>query len=392
MFLTTWLLDHMLLQLYHNNALNPCISNSLNFLNTTASLWNELQEHYSQLDGHRIYQLTNDLVQLKQNNYAIEVFYHKLKGLWDECDALEAPYMCVCACSCKNGRVNGDRDQRKRLIQFLIGLDECYVNVRGQILLMQPMPTVAKAYGLIRQEEKQREGYVQQTTNSAALYAHSNYARPTYHNNNRANRNFTQGESSNRNSNQSDVIVRRSTFRKGVICGNCSKEGHLSEECYKLKHLGSTPTTLNEADLAMSARMDQLQNQLNQMMLLMQQNSSDGTGLNTFNSAVDSGATDHICITLTSMYNVRLCKHPIYITLPNGHHTQVRHIGSVYINPSITLHDVMTSTRGLLMEPSVMVSTSLSKRNQHQSHLPSQSTTATSSYGMLGLDILLTLS
>ncbi|GJY12934.1 cysteine-rich receptor-like protein kinase 8 [Tanacetum coccineum] len=218
--------------------------------------------------------------------------------LWDECDALEAPYMCVCACSCENGRVNGERDQRKRLIQFLMGLDECYANVRGKILLMQPMPTVAKAYGLIRQEEKQREGYVQQILTSATLFAHSNYARPAYHGKNRTNRNFTQGESSNRNSNQSDVTMRRSTFRKGVICEKCSKEGHLSEECYKLvgypigyplhgkyrppnqrtntpktvnmtqkvpntstsqdKHPGSTPTTQSGEDLAMSARMDQL--------------------------------------------------------------------------------------------------------------------------------------
>nr|GEX97258.1 uncharacterized mitochondrial protein AtMg00810-like [Tanacetum cinerariifolium] len=65
--------------------------------------------------------------------------------------------MYVCACVCENGRINGVRDQRKRLIQFLMGLDECYANVRGQILLMNPMPIVAKAYRMIRLKEKQRE-------------------------------------------------------------------------------------------------------------------------------------------------------------------------------------------------------------------------------------------
>ncbi|GKC18980.1 cysteine-rich receptor-like protein kinase 8, partial [Tanacetum coccineum] len=180
----------MMIALNAKNKLK-IISNSLNFLNTTASLWKELQEHYSQLDSHRIYQLTNDLVQLKQNNCAIEVFYHKLKGLWDECDALEAPYMCVCACSCENGRVNGERDQRKRLIQFLMGLDECYANVRGKILL--------------------RKNFVMQHAICVAKAS-----RPAYHGKNRTNRNFTQGESSNRNSNQSDVTMRKSTFRKGV--------------------------------------------------------------------------------------------------------------------------------------------------------------------------------
>ncbi|GKE35286.1 hypothetical protein Tco_1454608, partial [Tanacetum coccineum] len=68
----------------------------------STALWSELNEHYSQLDGHIIYQ--------------------------DELDALEAPYDCVYPCDCTNGRNNGERYQRKRLIQFLIGLDKSYIN------------------------------------------------------------------------------------------------------------------------------------------------------------------------------------------------------------------------------------------------------------------------
>ncbi|GJT41668.1 cysteine-rich receptor-like protein kinase 8 [Tanacetum coccineum] len=130
------------------NTITEQISNSLSFVNSASSLWKELQEHYSQLDGHRVYQLTHDLVQLKQNNTAIKIYYHKLKGLWDE--------------------VDGERDQWKRLIQFLMGLDECYANIRGQILLMNPVPTVAKAYNMIRQEEKN----LLQKFQSQLLYLH----------------------------------------------------------------------------------------------------------------------------------------------------------------------------------------------------------------------------
>ncbi|GJV13450.1 cysteine-rich receptor-like protein kinase 8 [Tanacetum coccineum] len=90
-------------------------------------------------------------------NSSVEVYYHKLKGLWDELDALEAPYTCTCKFVCANGKTNGERDQRKRLIQFLMGLDESYTNLRGQILLLQPLPIVAKAYNMLRQEEKQKE-------------------------------------------------------------------------------------------------------------------------------------------------------------------------------------------------------------------------------------------
>ncbi|GJZ43260.1 cysteine-rich receptor-like protein kinase 8, partial [Tanacetum coccineum] len=92
------------------NTIDEQISNSLSFVNTAYDIWKELQEHYFHVDGHRVYQLTNDLVQLKQNNLAIEIYYHKLKGLWDEYDSLEAPYMCFCACVYENGRINGERD------------------------------------------------------------------------------------------------------------------------------------------------------------------------------------------------------------------------------------------------------------------------------------------
>ncbi|GKC08791.1 hypothetical protein Tco_1000401 [Tanacetum coccineum] len=119
------------------NTVSGQISNNLNFINYVSKLWVELQEHYAQIDGHMIFQLTNDMVQLKQENCSIEVYYHKLKGFQDEYDALEAPYMCTCVCNCNNRRINGERDQRKRLIQFLMGLDESYCNIRGQILLMQ---------------------------------------------------------------------------------------------------------------------------------------------------------------------------------------------------------------------------------------------------------------
>ncbi|XP_071699399.1 uncharacterized protein [Rutidosis leptorrhynchoides] len=139
----------------------------------------ELQEHYSQIDGHRVYQLANDISQLKQNNCTIEVYYHKLKGLYDEADALEAPYVCSCTYTCENGRNNGEREQRKRLIQFLMGLDESYANTRGQILLMQLLLTITKAYGMIKQEEKQREGILPKVTMPALM--------STYHNGNKTN-------------------------------------------------------------------------------------------------------------------------------------------------------------------------------------------------------------
>ncbi|XP_071708327.1 uncharacterized protein [Rutidosis leptorrhynchoides] len=224
-------------------------------------------------------QIANEISQLKQDQCTVEIYYQKLKGYWDELDALEAPYICTCICNCENGRVNGEREQRKRLIQFLMGLDECYSNVRGQILLMQPMSNAAKAYGMIRQEEKQKEQHTVKSSISAALSMQSN---------NRSTSRWISQKTTT-------ATYKKSTFKKGVFCSNCSLEGHTKEECYKIVGYpvghplhdkfkppnrvnssatqtntgksvnmvtsGKSDNTSNEA--AMNARMDQLQNQLN---------------------------------------------------------------------------------------------------------------------------------
>ena len=70
------------------NTISEQIGNNLSFINSASALWTELNEHYSQLDGHRIYQVTNDIINHKHGNTTIELYYHKLKGLWNELDAL----------------------------------------------------------------------------------------------------------------------------------------------------------------------------------------------------------------------------------------------------------------------------------------------------------------
>ncbi|GJV07798.1 cysteine-rich receptor-like protein kinase 8 [Tanacetum coccineum] len=225
------------------NTIDEQISNSLNLFNTACDLWKELQEHYSQLDGHRVYQLTNDLVQLKQNNLAIEIYYHKMKGLWDEYDSLEAPYMCVCACVCENGRINGERDQRKRLIQFLMGLDECYANVRGT-------HTVA-TQGLTIQDLEEtivKGNHLQEITIRVDI-AYKIVGYPVGH--------PLHGKYK-----PSNQTLKNNTQDNNRTINMTMSQGNSNES--------AVTTTSNDA--AMNARMDQLQNQLNQMILMMQNN------------------------------------------------------------------------------------------------------------------------
>ncbi|KAL0413896.1 UNVERIFIED_CONTAM: hypothetical protein Sradi_1591300 [Sesamum radiatum] len=47
--------------------------------------------------------------------------------------------------------------QREHLMQFLMGLDESFKGIRNQILIMEPLPSVSKAYAIVLRVERQRE-------------------------------------------------------------------------------------------------------------------------------------------------------------------------------------------------------------------------------------------
>ncbi|RVX07423.1 hypothetical protein CK203_022506 [Vitis vinifera] len=55
-----------------------------------------------------------------------------------------------------NAAAHGAQQDQQKLMQFLMGLNESYSAIRGQILLMNPLPSVRQAYFSVSQEEKQR--------------------------------------------------------------------------------------------------------------------------------------------------------------------------------------------------------------------------------------------
>ncbi|GJR79245.1 cysteine-rich receptor-like protein kinase 8 [Tanacetum coccineum] len=248
------------------NTVSEQISNNLSFINIASALWLELQDHYSQLDRHRIYQLSNDIAQLKQSNYFVEVYYQRMKGYWDEIDALEAPYMCICNCTCENGRLNGAKENRKRLIQFLMGLGESFANLRGQILLMQPLLTATKAYGMLRQEEKQRESLTPKHIAPTVTSTFTNNTHPSQSH-------FRQNRSFNDTGNhRSDSNARRSTFKQVRPTNNniAPNSRPRTVNMATASEVASTSTRETQDDSAVFAKMDNLQNQLNQVMLILQ--------------------------------------------------------------------------------------------------------------------------
>ena len=111
-------------------------------------------------------------------------YFTKMKGLWDELGSYnDSP-----SCSCGAMKKHHEKEERNALMQFLMGLNESYSAVRGQILLMNPLPSLRRAYALVSQEEKQRElGSARVVAESAAMVVRSSQQQQRANNNQRPN-------------------------------------------------------------------------------------------------------------------------------------------------------------------------------------------------------------
>ncbi|GJT22796.1 ALP1-like protein [Tanacetum coccineum] len=236
-----------------------------------------------------IYQLVNDIVNLKQENCSIEVYYHKLKGIWDEHDALKAPY-----------------------------LYECYSNLRGQILLLQPLPSVAKAYGMVRQEEKQREGILPKSLGSAAFSTQS-YQQTRFNNPNRnANLNIQTDPKQEGKLKGYSIGHPLHGKYKHPVSRNVNVNDNRNPKV-NFVHGNDTASTSNQKDPPTGKVSS----------YTIRKHKFIASVVSRFKTAwvTDSGATIHICIILSIMHDTLIYNPPIHVTLPNGQTVEVKICG-----------------------------------------------------------------
>ncbi|GKB65129.1 ribonuclease H-like domain-containing protein [Tanacetum coccineum] len=89
-------------------------------------VWDE-KETYDKVDGSVTFNLHHKINSLSQNGSSIADYYHRLNALWKQFDAL-----------------------------FLMGLDDCYMQITSNILSRDELPDVRSAYAIIYGEESHR--------------------------------------------------------------------------------------------------------------------------------------------------------------------------------------------------------------------------------------------
>ncbi|KAL0337619.1 UNVERIFIED_CONTAM: hypothetical protein Scaly_2037000 [Sesamum calycinum] len=145
---TTWIL----------NRISKEIVGSFMYAKSARTLWLDLEERYGECNRPLLYQLQREITSLAQGNMSIVEYFSKLRMVWDEIDKLMPTPQCTCGgCTCGVSKATADQATFTRLFQFLIGLSETFDHLRDQLLVMDPVLTVNKAYSMVLRVEKQRE-------------------------------------------------------------------------------------------------------------------------------------------------------------------------------------------------------------------------------------------
>ncbi|KAF7130537.1 hypothetical protein RHSIM_Rhsim10G0073900 [Rhododendron simsii] len=169
---------------------------------------------------------------------SVVTYFTKLKGLWDELSSLCAIPSCTCGAMTEALHYQ----QRQRTMKFLMGLNESYFAVCGQILLMDPLPSVNRAYSLVLQEERQREVsfYKPTTLDVAALMVKENL-------------------NAQERKNYKNAGKKKGEKNERPKCTHCRWEGHTIDTCYRIHgyppghrlHKASSQPSANQVSLPM---------------------------------------------------------------------------------------------------------------------------------------------
>ncbi|XP_049410368.1 uncharacterized protein LOC125873475 [Solanum stenotomum] len=211
------------------HSLSKDIADSLQYVNNAAELWQELEDRYDQTNGAKLYQLQKEINDLVQGSMDVTTYYTKMKRLWEELGTLDISNQCNCVCVCGAKTTIHKAEKDRRLIQFLMGLNEVYTVVRGNILMMNLLPTIAQGFSILIQEEKQREVKRRShlTMEGTSLNAHGESQF-------RTNYNTQYNNTWNRYSQQSGNFQQKgSSSGLRLFCDYCKRPGHIKDKCYR---------------------------------------------------------------------------------------------------------------------------------------------------------------
>ncbi|XP_074328420.1 uncharacterized protein LOC141666330 [Apium graveolens] len=131
-------------------VLDQNIARSVLYFKTVREIWLNLEERYGTASGTMLFSLQQSLFEIRQGSENISGYYTKMKMLWHQLDSLDPLPICGCTnCTCEINKKLVKSQEDRRLMEFLMKLNEGFEIIRGNILLMSPLPSISQAYRLL---------------------------------------------------------------------------------------------------------------------------------------------------------------------------------------------------------------------------------------------------
>ncbi|KAF7830214.1 Retrovirus-related Pol polyprotein from transposon TNT 1-94 [Senna tora] len=346
------------------SSISKEISESLIHCDSALNLWKELEERFGTSCGPQLYRVQREMLTTEQGADNITKYWNRLHRWWDEWTRLSPSPRCFCGkCSCQVNQRLEEKESSGKLMHFLMGLNQSFDSSRGQILNLDPMPAVNKAYNMAIQLERQRE--VNLTYGGSSVSAGND------------NVEVAMLAKGGRNEGGRRRETKEEKYAK--YCEHCHMNGHLKETCFKLqgypewyKDLKKKPTkkSVNLAASIADSPLEELStekmegNQTSILSMLVKELAKvmKAGGSESVNFAqlgnfagnfhhnslefykdiwiIDTGASSHICCQRSLMHDLKPLSETLKIHLPTGHSVNAMEVGSVLLRPEIKLTNV----------------------------------------------------
>ncbi|KAK8300482.1 hypothetical protein V6Z11_D05G387800 [Gossypium hirsutum] len=293
-------------------------------------------------DVYRISDLQDEISSFKQDDRSVTDYFTELKILWDELLHFRPLPRCSCNTPCSCGVLTTIKRYHDDdyVICFLKGLNDKFTGARSQIMLLDPLPSINKAFSMVIQQERQFN------TGSSKV--------------------FVNNLSSSDNTSSVNAVTKRfdaSSSTNGYNNGYRAKGQARVNNVYSDDVAEPPPTSTLSDSSSNNFGFTLTQEQYSQLLALLKPSPSpsipsstsltnnvirdshftlattEGISLTPF-WIIDTGATDHITYSLSSFASYKHIK-PILVTLPNGTKLEACISGTVIFHEHLCLHDVL---------------------------------------------------
>ncbi|CAN1305472.1 hypothetical protein LINPERPRIM_LOCUS26530 [Linum perenne] len=208
----TWFENDNLVRSWLLASMQPSIGENYLLHQSAKDVWDDAKDTYSTTDNSSaLFEVEARLYNLKQGDMDSTEFFNHLYRSWLHLDMYEAqPWE-----TAKDSALFKRFIEKKRTIQFLLGLNPELDDVKGRVMGKKPFPSLKEAFAEVRREEHRRHlmlPEVKTQEESSAMAAYDQFR------NNRFGKNKQPSDQG----------------KNTLFCDHCKKPYHTKSQCWEI--------------------------------------------------------------------------------------------------------------------------------------------------------------